>query len=756
VKNKLRLRIKTMPRYNRHDDDSSSNSDYHRKRRTRRRADSDSEYESALLGSRNRRRDSYSDGSGYERRYNRRKLVTPELSSDDERHERRRGSNRRNVSRHRNRERGGRDNNHYPYKMKEGIHESYMFQYGRFKNVVQLMYLGIVGLPPFHTNPEYPDQDKLRRKFYDDGFSNERANEMEESNDQGRRKVHLMNERMKRGSFVLKLICLVMALVPVLEIFMDVLCIVEMTRPYNLVALLFFVWTCRNGLIGYFVHSCYLWPLTVSLQTVFVILVPAYWRTLPFVGHSFAMRLEIAAWAGCICWPVRMIMQCWIGFMELTSRGRLGDQNTHLLQMAVSNAIARPILMCFVKWIAWSKAKGFRTEYLVISGALALTNIWFIWLQRTTCGAERGVILRRYHFNVVHSDPKPIDMHKEAVTAVAWSPDDRTVLLGLDSGMLYELEAEKLKKGEGRPKHEWRGHDETVLDACFAISGDYAVSTGKDSKVIVWCSSNWRKAVYHDFHRDKPVRVCEISYDLRHVATGADEELCIWEWDKQEGRASEKDCTFHNLGRRNDRRDRNYESIVFIGFNDTSDRVIVGGECGSFLMVSLREKSYGDKIWKRDGLIPHIVVKGVSGFLTVRQKKSPIDIWGIVCCIETATDTANAIKKYEVWVYDIREKEIGFLFKMSHMHDEPVGFLAMCRDRRHCISSGRKCNVWSMVKGTIVGSSKLPSTRPTEGIARCGAVSPNGRWVALGVKSGQLFVIDFRHRKRPKTLVSRS
>ena len=77
--------------------------------------------------------------------------------------------------------------------------------------------------------------------------------------------------------------------------------------------------------------------------------------------------------------------------------------------------------------------------------------------------------------------------HTAPTTAVAWSPDGRTVATGHGDGMLQVVAAPEAD-GHTRGPAGWRcrGHDDTVWSVAFAPAGDLVVSCSEDGALRLW------------------------------------------------------------------------------------------------------------------------------------------------------------------------------------------------------------------------------------------------------------------------------
>jgi len=338
------------------------------------------------------------------------------------------------------------------------------------------------------------------------------------------------------------------------------------------------------------------------------------------------------------------------------------------------------------------------------------------------------------------------------ISALAWSPDGETVLIGMENGSLQMLEAEELRKGErGRILWSSEIHTKTVSSACFSTSGHYAVTTCYDGIVNVWQthvgkqSMKWKLIKDHDLHRDE-INTCSISSDERYVASGGrDGELVCWEWDSRSGNYPDDDSLFQKLGKG--------ESVVMVGFDPRVERVLVGGDLGTIKVLSICEKSFGDVVasFSMQGTRLNLGVCGILFAVNEKEHKM-VEIW-VACICSTLLSSAGKRKFGQLQVLDLSTGTI--ISRMTVVHQNPIGFVAIFKDKLHCISGATSCKIWDMHKGIVVGHGQITvqTQEEVDGLrATCGATSPNGRWVALGSKSGVLSLFDFKNRMKPPVI----
>jgi len=627
----------------------------------------------------------------------------------------------------------------------KGQQEIRTFQWGRFSNVLQILLFGWVR----RAKPESKNHTVKYPCLYTDLLSNKAALTEQKKIDVGDHRIKLLNKSLQNGC-VAKIIFQLTVVLPILDLLFDVvsLCYMMQAMPVFLIGLISLVYTFRNALIGYFMLACYKYPLMVNSHTIKIVLVPAYWTILSFVGHPFTYQIELAAWiSGFILWPSRLAIQCWIALLEIRKGGKLGQNFTDLLQMGYVNAIGRPVPMFLIKIFAYSRGLLPLIPFAT-SSLLGLMNFFFIWLQYKTNGAECGVKLTRNRNLVKPKQIVPFKM-STAISAVAWSPDGKTVLIGMENGSLQILEAEALKKGErGRPLWSCEMHTKTVSDACFSTSGHYAVTTGYDGIVNVWQTHvgkrnmKWKLIKDHNLHRDE-IHTCSISSDERFIASGGrDGELVCWEWDTHGGKYADEECLFKKVGKR--------ELVVMVGFDPKVERVVVGGDLGTIKVLSLCEKSFGSEVasFSMKGTRLNCGVCGI--FSAVDAKKhEEVDIW-VACVCSTVLSSDGKKKLGRLQVLDLSQGKI--ITEMTMLHQNPIGFVAIFKDKSHCISSATSCKIWNMYKGIVVGHGQVTVRTQAEvaGLrATCGATSPDGRWVALGSNAGVFSLFDFKNKMIP-------
>jgi len=249
----------------------------------------------------------------------------------------------------------------------------------------------------------------------------------------------------------------------------------------------------------------------------------------------------------------------------------------------------------------------------------------------------------------------------------------------------------------------------------------------------------------HQLHRDK-IYTCSISSDERFIASGGrDGELVCWDWQAGGGKYADENCIFTKLGKR--------ESVVMVGFDPRVERVVAGGDLGTIKVLSLCQKDYGSEVatFLMKGTRLN---RGAFGILSTvdRKKREKTDTW--VACVCSTVLSSDGTKKFgQMQVLDLSLGKI--ITAMTMVHQSPIGFVAIFKDKSHCISSATSSKIWDMNKGIVVGNGQVTVRTQQEvaGLcATCGAISPDGRWVAQGSKSGVFSIFDFRNKRRPPVM----
>jgi len=701
-------------------------------------------------------------GSWERRRPNRRRS---DYSSDEDR--RRRRGRGRDDDRGRGR---GYESDRRRNREPQLIQERFTFRYQSFGNVVQILLFGVVG----RFMEKYPESDRRTVESpssYTDMQTNKEAVREQKLCEEGNTKIKKINRQFEK-SMPMKTMYKVSLLVPVCDFVLDIVCVLMMKNTLFWLGVLALFFSCRNALIGHFVHTCYIYPLFVKIETFGVLLIPGYWCTLPFASHPFRLQLEFTAWlAGWFAWPVRLALQCYFALRELQNGGEMRVDNTDVQQMGFVNAIARPLPNFLVKYFAY-KDGYLSKEIFFLAGALGVLNFSFIWLQHITNGAIRGIKLMQMR----HVNAPEQEVHfriRNGISALAWSPDNRTILIGMRNGYLQTLEVELKQKKKVTstfssclyldPLWSGRGHRDAISDACFSNCCKLAVTVGLDCKVCVWEThvggsrrSNdweWRVLQKHNFHRDS-IRVCAMSSNLKWIASGSDDgELICWEWEARD----EEELVWQFGSRDKD------EGVIMVGFDPNNEKVVGGGDRGSIKVFSLRKHKFSEVICEFNFSTArpnHGVTKlnrGAIGILSAKQRDiqhTSKKTWVAVLCEKVPSEKGE--ERGQAYVVDLTDGKKKS--SMTLVHWGPIGFAAICKDNTHCITSATSCKIWNMSKGSLVANGQM-SVRNHDLYeatkACCGGVSPDGRFVALGSKSGVFSIFDFKNKLRPKIISSR-
>jgi len=647
--------------------------------------------------------------------------------------------------------------------------ECLTFRYQSFGNVVQILLFGVVG----RFMEKYPESESRAVEgpsSYTDMQTNKEALKEQKLCEEGNRQLKKINNHF-HNSKLMKTMYKILLTLPVFDLIVDVLCLclIWMRNMIFWLGVFALAYSCRNALIGYFIHTCYIYPLCNKIETFCVVLIPGYWCTLPFASHPFKLQLELTAWlAGIVVWPVRLALQCYFALREISPRGDMSLDNTDAQQMGFVNALARPLPNILVKYLAYNSGY-LSVKFLLLSGALGVLNLSFIWLQHVTNGAIRGI----KQMQMRHVNEPEQEVHyrfRNGISAMAWSPDNKTILIGSRNGYLQTLEVQLRKKKEVTrtcpsylycgPLWSGRWHRDTITDACFSNCGKFAVTVGLDCKVCVWETHvgrrrrndyKWRVLQKHGFHQDS-IRVCAMSSNRKWIASGSDDgELICWEWESRD----ERELVWQFGSRDYD------EGVIMVGFDHINEKVVGGGDRGSIKIFSLRRGSKGEVFFEFNFSIQRNrrvtkLNRGAIGILSAKQRDkqhTSKKTWVAVLCVEVPSEKGETRgRAYVVDLADGKNKS-----SMTLVHWGPIGFAAICKDNTHCITSATSCKIWNMSKGSLVanGQMSVPSHDLYEATkACCGGVSPDGRFVALGSKSGVFSIFDFKNKLRPKIISS--
>ena len=117
-------------------------------------------------------------------------------------------------------------------------------------------------------------------------------------------------------------------------------------------------------------------------------------------------------------------------------------------------------------------------------------------IQAIDCDPTGRVLLigckdgRLYRWNV--AEARPIEHIQfqagDFIRCLRISPSGKTALLGFHSGYLRTWDLER-----GNPTKEWQAHGGPINDVEFSRDGRFAFSSGKDSDVIRWDASLWKR-----------------------------------------------------------------------------------------------------------------------------------------------------------------------------------------------------------------------------------------------------------------------
>jgi WD40 repeat protein len=128
-----------------------------------------------------------------------------------------------------------------------------------------------------------------------------------------------------------------------------------------------------------------------------------------------------------------------------------------------------------------------------------------------------------------HGEQSRLRGHKGAVTAVAFSPDDRLLASGSADNTVKLWDAATGKEVRGLD-----GHEDRVLSVAFSPDGSRLVSASADRTVRLWDTTTGKELLCLKGH-DGPVTCVAFSPDGRRIASGAeDKTVRIWNADTGE------------------------------------------------------------------------------------------------------------------------------------------------------------------------------------------------------------------------------
>jgi WD40 repeat protein len=142
------------------------------------------------------------------------------------------------------------------------------------------------------------------------------------------------------------------------------------------------------------------------------------------------------------------------------------------------------------------------------------------------------------------------EWHGTGRAALAFSPDGRTVAVGLDDGMIRLLGVPDL-----RARLSLAGHTEAVTTLAFSLDGQHLASSGWDQRIVIWRVGSGDRVATLPAHKFWVARVA-FSSDGRWLASAsADQTIRLWDtatWEqavKLRGHLDEVHClAFHPDG----------------------------------------------------------------------------------------------------------------------------------------------------------------------------------------------------------------
>ena len=137
-----------------------------------------------------------------------------------------------------------------------------------------------------------------------------------------------------------------------------------------------------------------------------------------------------------------------------------------------------------------------------------------------------------YHmWRLHHGEQSRLRGHTEAVTALAFSPDDRLLASGSADQTVKLWDAVT-----GKEVRSMRGHEKSVTCLAFSPDGKRLASGGADSTVKIWNTATGKELYSRKVH-DASVTALAYSPDGRHVLSGSAKNV-LRDWEPDEDRIS--------------------------------------------------------------------------------------------------------------------------------------------------------------------------------------------------------------------------
>jgi len=577
-----------------------------------------------------------------------------------------------------------------------------------------------------------------------------------------------------RKDFVSRLLLHAMVWMPLIDFVVDLIIMIAYFRGGWLILYsIVLIYTCRSGLIGYFLHSMYNYTLHVNFDTIINTLIPFAWGRANEVYHDYIFQLEITAWLGFIQWPIRLGLQSWMTYIELKGgpkrHPQVGDFHLDMLQLSVVNAIARPVPMALIQFIGYNQ--GFLPFiFLVISAVTGVLNFWWLLFQNKSNGAVRGLQAVKQR-TLLQPAPKKVGTFTTEVTCMDWAPDGKSILAGFSDGNIHAM---RFAVKEGKPfvekaYFEIGAHNQEKVNDCnFSSNGEFAVTCGDDGDVCLWHTSqtrngldprtDWKIESSHKEHRKARVLKAKFSPTMQYVASGCEDgDLIIWDWDHQTRDDEADHCDVHQLSR--SKKPGPGDQITMIGWDDMGTRCVACTRQGRCIEVTVQGQRIRDIDFRNKGIVSMgsvghntLLKLGQGNNINMDETKQDNTAKRFVAVLCIQNSEQNMKQVTEIVVRDIYDGKT--LRKMCLPHGNPVGFVAICKDKMHCVTAATSAKLWNMQTGECIGSGqKNVEHWETLGkvTANCGAIHPNGRWVMLGSKNGQITAFDFSNWRYTET-----
>ncbi len=291
-----------------------------------------------------------------------------------------------------------------------------------------------------------------------------------------------------------------------------------------------------------------------------------------------------------------------------------------------------------------------------------------------------------------HGEQSRLRGHKGAVTAVAFSSDDRLIASGSADNTVKLWAA-----ATGKEVRSLEGHTARVTGVAFSPDGQRLATSSADRTVRLWDTANGKELLCHKEHTGV-VNCVAFGPDGRHVASGS-EDTTVHIWDAETGEMTRK-FTGHRRPVRAVAFSPNAKKVASIGQDPREGEFIVW------------DASSGDSIFKKNGSAWTSVAFDPDG-----QHIATGEAGAIVN--DKPRSTRPAVR-----IWDLGGQQI---LKMEG-HEDTITQVAFRPDGQQVVSSGadQTVRLWDVVTGKEV------VTFHEEQAALSAAFSPDGLRIVSG------------------------